>query len=212
VVTASRSGIDTTQEQAESAAKQRPLIANYGLYWGIEHVHWGKQGPNGGGKLLGRQRDKSSSQPVDFREQIGIYVLYADYKLVYVGQAGVGNAKLFERLRYHRNVDLQGRWNQFSWFGLRRVLKKGNLAAEATTVYPPIPSVLNHIEAVLIHTAEPALNRQGGRFGRESMQYVQYRDVDLVGLTQDERLTKLCRDVEDVQRRLDQLSGYLDKR
>jgi hypothetical protein len=44
-----------------------------------------------------------------------------------------------------------------------------------------VGDVLNHIEAVLISVAEPAHNRQAGRFGDEVEQYLQFRDEDEFG-------------------------------
>jgi hypothetical protein len=50
--------------------------------------------------------------------------------MVYAGQVGSGNQKL-DRLEQHRRDSLAGRWNKFSWFGLRRVKKTQDLANEA---------------------------------------------------------------------------------
>lgn len=69
------------------------------------------------GKLLGAASRSSKAHPVDFRVQRGIYALYADYELVYVGQTGSGDDRLFKRLKSHRNDHLSERWNRFSWFG-----------------------------------------------------------------------------------------------
>ncbi len=53
----------------------------------------------------------------------GVYALYADYELVYVGQTGAGNQRLFRRLRDHKKDHLSERWNRFSWFGTQWVTK-----------------------------------------------------------------------------------------
>jgi hypothetical protein len=39
--------------------------------------------------------------------------------------------------------------------------------------------ILNHIEAILISAVEPPHNKQGGRFGDDVEQYLQYRDQGL---------------------------------
>lgn len=93
------------------------MIWNYGLHWHVDRVWWGR--PNDRGLLYGAtNRNTLEKNAVDFREQIGIYALYADYELVYVGQAGTGGyATLFTRLRDHRSDHLSERWNRFSWFG-----------------------------------------------------------------------------------------------
>ena len=145
----------------------------------------------------------TTSEPVDFREQSGVYVLYADYRIVYVGQAGGGNQKLFARLRQHRRDALSQRWNQFSWFGIRRVKQNNELSVEAEGAHSTHGEVLDHIEAILIHTAEPPLNRQGGRFGEGVEQYLQRRDKDL-GETSDAIIRDLQLSLAQIAKRLDE--------
>lgn len=160
------------------------LIKNYGLFWSEEDVFWGA-GSNAG-TLYGVPAKNLTADYVDFREQSGVYVLYADYQMVYVGQAGAGNQKLFSRLKQHTRDALAGRWNQFSWFGIRKVNSStGKLAAEADGKHSTHAEVLNHIEAILIHAAEPKQNRQGGRFGEDVFQYLQRRDENLGPTTEE---------------------------
>jgi hypothetical protein len=83
------------------------LIQNYGLYWRAKDVFWGS-GPKAG-RLLGVPSKNTTAEPVDMREQSGVYVLYAEYKMIYVGQAGNGNQKLFDRLKQHNRDALSGR-------------------------------------------------------------------------------------------------------
>lgn len=165
------------------------LIRNYGLYWNVSDVYWGAG--RSCGTLLGVPATNLTADPIDFREQSGVYVLYADYEMVYVGQAGGGNQKLFDRLKQHKRDALSGRWNQFSWFGIRWVLQDGGLSAEADSAHSSHREVLNHIEAILIHAAEPTQNRQGGRFGESVDQYLQYRDAQNLGPTTDEMIREL---------------------
>lgn len=153
------------------------LIQNYGLYWRADDVFWGRGSK--AGSLLGVPASNITEEPTDFRQQAGVYVLYAEYDLVYVGQAGNGNQKLFDRLKQHRRDALAGRWDQFSWFGTRKVLKSNGLAKEAARAHSTHGQVLNHIEAILIQAAEPSQNRQGGRFGKKVQQFVQTRDENL---------------------------------
>lgn len=148
------------------------LIRNYGLFWSRKDVNWGKRGKNNAGSLLGLWSAEKKSKPVDFRCQRGIYVLYDDaFRLVYVGQAGAKNRYLFDRLRDRTKDDLAHRWSRFSWFGVRPVTDKFELGSdEAFEV--GTNGVLDHLEAILIASAEPPLNRQGGRFG-ESERFLQ---------------------------------------
>lgn len=164
------------------------LIQNYGLFWREEDVFWGRG--NNAGRLLGVLTTNTTADPIDFREQSGVYVLYAEYVMVYVGQAGNGNQKLFDRLKQHKRDALAGRWNQFSWFGTRRVKADGDLFSEVEGAHSTTEEVLNHIEAILIHVSEPKHNRQGGRFGKKVGQYLQTRD-ELLGPTAEEMIHEL---------------------
>jgi len=153
------------------------MIQSIGLFWRPDHVYWGA-GSNSG-KLLGIPANCRSDNPTDFREQAGIYVLYSEFRPIYVGQTGSGSQKLLVRLRQHRSDDLAERWDRFSWFGLRRVLGNNQLSRENRAAHPEIALVLNHIEAILIHAIEPPLNRQGGRFGESVTRFLQVRDERL---------------------------------
>ena len=154
------------------------LFTSMGLFWRADDVFWGTQ--KNPGSIQGIPAlNKRIGSPVNFREQVGIYVLYADYSIVYVGQTGNKRQKLFVRLRQHRRDDLAGKWNRFSWFGIRRVLGNGKLSTEKESVHPSLETTLNHIEGVLIHAAEPPMNGQGGRFGSSVKRFLQYRDERL---------------------------------
>jgi hypothetical protein len=169
------------------------LITTVGLFWHADSVFWGSQ--KNPGSLLGRPAKKRKEAPTDFRDQIGIYVLYADYSIVYVGQTGSGGQKLLYRLRQHRSDDLAERWNRFSWFGVRRVLGGGTLSKEKSAFHPSLQTVLNHVEAVLIHAAEPTMNGQGGRLGSNVVRYLQVRD-DRLGPTDHQMLAALYKNAD----------------
>lgn len=98
------------------------LISTVGFFWRADYAFWGAG--RSAGSLFGVPAQKVTATPIDFREQSGIYVLYADYQVVYVGQSGLENQKLLKRLKQHRVDDLADRWDRFSWFGIRRVLSK----------------------------------------------------------------------------------------
>ncbi|MFO0802775.1 MAG: GIY-YIG nuclease family protein [Gemmataceae bacterium] len=137
----------------------KTVIKNYGLLWNRDYVHWGA--PRNKGTLLGY---RSKKRIIDFRDQIGVYVLYdKDYVPVYVGQAGSGSKGLFSRLKQHMNDHLWNRWQHFSWFGLHpagtKILNKGS----GTYTFDR-PTALNIIEGILIAITEPRLNRQSAKF------------------------------------------------
>ena len=154
------------------------LFQNYGLFWHLDRIGWGSQGKGNQGTLLGYQLAKEA--PIDFRQQCGVYALYDDsYKILYVGQAGYGNARLYNRLHNHLWDHLAERWQRFSWFGIDPVVgpKGARRLEERDPDAPKINAVLNHLEAILIAAAEPALNRQGGKFG-DAQQFRQYWEED----------------------------------
>ena len=127
------------------------MIWNYGLHWHFDRVEWGCPGIAG---ALGGIEEGTSDGFVDFREQRGIYALYSDYGLVYIGQTGSGNNRLFGRLNSHRITGhLSGRWCRFSWFGIRWVTTAYELSADSRNVSPTpltIRTALNILEALSI--------------------------------------------------------------
>jgi hypothetical protein len=164
------------------------MIRNIGLFWSVSDVFWGRgKRP---GALLGVPKWSTTVAPTDFRDQVGVYALYAGYELIYIGQTGTGDQRLLARLKQHRKDDLAFRWDRFSWFGVRWVKQNRQLAAVAQAAHPELARVLNHMEAILIHTAEPPLNRQSGRWGTLVEWYIQRRDPRL-GPRQNEMVADL---------------------
>jgi len=176
---------------------EKRIIQSYGLRWKEADVFWGAG--SSPGRLLGVPEDETTVIPTDFREQAGIYILYSGNNLIYVGQVGSGKAKLFDRLKQHRKPKspLAGRWDSFSWFGLRRVINQGKALSQETMKAgsPTTIMALNHIEAVLIAATEPSMNKKWGKFGGDTKRYLQVRD---------ERLTT---DREMLEKILEQLDG-----
>lgn len=149
------------------------LIVAVGFFWGADLVGWG--GPGKQGQLLGVLATAKRENPIDFSDQVGVYVLYANYRLVYVGQTGKGKQALLHRLRQHRSDDLAGRWDRFSWFGVRRVLKQSQLSKKNAAFHPTLVNVLDQVEGILIHAAEPSLNLQRGRLKKSVKRYLQFK-------------------------------------
>lgn len=147
------------------------MIRSYGLHWRADRVGWGRQ--NNAGTLLGAASRSSRAQPVDFRLQRGIYALYAEYELVYVGQTGSKTDRLFNRLKCHRTDHLSERWDRFSWFGTQWVTRQHCLSADTAGVHETIGATLNMLEAVSVAISEPRLNLQRGRWG-DATQYFQW--------------------------------------
>ena len=138
------------------------MVTHYGLFWSERDVFWGHQ--KNFGQLLGQEkeprerrgapRNSERSQPKDFREYVGLYCLYSDNELLYIGEAGLGTkSSLFDRLKRHRKGSMAGRWNHFSWFGRKR--------CEGQT---EIKNALKQLEAITIAIINPGFNKQSGTF------------------------------------------------
>ena len=130
----------------ESVQGDVMLIQNYGLFWRRAWIHWGRG--NSAGHLKGTRVSAKTEDPVDFRNQQGVYCLHDEsFRLVYVGQAGGKNTqRLFIRLKQHREDAISERWTKFSWFGVRKVIGQGALKAEKNTAHPKIQDVLTTLK------------------------------------------------------------------
>jgi hypothetical protein len=176
------------------------LIRNFGHLWERKYINWGR--PNVRGHLKGY---RSKTHEVDFRDQIGIYVLFdKDLLPVYIGQAG-RNHRLFGRLKEHETDHLWNRWEHFSWFGLRRVDAKLHLSAydNVNKIFrAPGSLLLNQIEGALITAMEPKLNKQGARW-KDVEEYFQLIDEEMEEVT--------AGDILDSNDKLEKLIAGLSK-
>jgi hypothetical protein len=154
------------------------MIESYGLHWYANKVFWGR--PKVAGTLLGKASKSANAIPVDFREQRGVYALYASYELVYIGQTGAGNDRLLKRLKSHKIDHLADRWDRFSWFGTQWVTKQHVLSEDTAQLHPTVEIALNKLEAIAIAIAEPRLNLQRGRWA-DATQYFQHGKRDTMG-------------------------------
>ena len=100
---------------------------------------------------------------VDVWDQEGVYVLHADHLVVYVGLAH--GTRLGPRLRGHRDDHLAGRWDEFSWYGTRGVLRDGNLGVSGVNKNVRTIEALHLIESLMIRAAPGALNKSIGGLG-----------------------------------------------
>jgi hypothetical protein len=154
------------------------IIANMGLFWARTKVRWKGNAGIGRARLAGVRRWAKKSGVVNFWPQTGIYALYADYHLVYVGQAGLSDVScLGDRLKQHLTDDLAGRWDAFSWFGLQRINTTTNeVGARASFNLSSRSHLANVLEGIIIEVAEPPMNKQRGRFGKNVELYIQFDD------------------------------------
>ena len=173
-----------------------PIIKNYGFLWDRKWIYEGTGGQGNSGHLKGY----APAKPIaDFREQIGVYVLYdRDQQIVYVGQAGNGNATLFTRLKNHMSGELWNRWQYFTWVGFRDVNANGNLSNHQEILTKinnyTYAKALNEIEGILIEVIEPKLNKQSGKLA-SAVEYRQHIDERLQEVSNSE-LKEILRSIK----------------
>ena len=140
----------------------------FGMYWQRNDVYWASKP-----LLLGRTHPKADR--VDLAGQQGVYLLYdQDGVVVYVGQAT--KQSIGQRLAQHTKDRLRGRWQRFSWFGIRPVDEDGSLGlVTAGTITPA--RLTSTLEALLIEALEPRQNRAGSSYS--GIEYLQVTDPKL---------------------------------
>lgn len=149
---------------APEAEEPCEVITSFGMYWRKDEVEW-KKNP----KLLGMQQ--IGATPVDFCNQIGIYLLYDGREVIYVGRAK--ERPLGQRLYEHTLDRLSGRWDRFSWFGLLPVSETGQIMAQPKSY--DSSQLIPAMEALLIEALEPRQNRKRGD-DLASVEYIQKLD------------------------------------
>jgi hypothetical protein len=105
--------------------------------------------------------------------------------VIYVGRA---TDSLFARLKTHTADRLGGRWDRFSWFGLRGVRDNGELSDGEVTWNQDV--VVETMEALLIESLEPPLNRRRGD-NLSAAEYIQTLDPQIVGAKKKALLDEL---------------------
>jgi len=131
----------------------KSLIQAFGISWSRDKVDFKAAKP----KLLGISM--VGSDPVDFAEQTGVYILYDGARCVYVGRVS-GKQRFSTRLREHTRDRLSGRWDRFSWFGTKGVTGDGKLIEANGAI--SLETLIASMEALLIEGLEPPLNRRQG--------------------------------------------------
>ncbi len=154
------------REQAEKTEAIDQLdeagaLRAFGMFWQRDLVAWNKAP-----KLLGRQ-GIDGADLINLAGQVGVYLLHDRERVVYVGQT---TTTLFGRLKLHTTGRMATRWDRFSWFGLRDVSENGVLS-DAHVVWGQ-EVMIKTMEAILLESLEPPLNRRGGD-GLTGKEYVQ---------------------------------------
>ena len=147
--------------------KPTGLIQSFGMYWRASEVVW-KSNP----RLLGQQQ--IGSDQINFSNQVGVYVLYDRDRVIYVGRTT--DRAIGQRLFEHTKGRMNGRWDRFSWFGLKGVDEKGDLVAADFNLNGE-NILIETLEAILIETLEPPQNRKrGDQFS--ATEYLQIQDPE----------------------------------
>ncbi len=172
------------------------MITHYGLFWSERDIFWGK--PKKEGKMLGQELSgnhyvkrmdpvKDESDKIkNFRDYVGLYCLYGDGNLIYIGEAGLGNqGTLFLRIRQHKKGPMAGRWDSFSWFG------RENCDGKTET-----EKALKQLEAIAIAIINPGFNKQKGAF-KEAKEVSQVSHTEAEGdmETKLENLEKMIKEL-----------------
>jgi hypothetical protein len=153
----------------DESSTEAGLINAFGMYWERSKVLWEQQT-----RIYGKQQE--TSQPVDFSEQAGVYLLHDMQGVVYVGR--ITEQNLGRRLYQHTTDRLSGRWNQFSWFGIYAVQGDGSLGKSIKFSSVSVEVVIATMEALLIEGLEPRQNRRRGD-GFQAIEFLQSDDPQL---------------------------------
>lgn len=133
------------------------LVKCFGHFWNPDIIEWGGDG-SGNGKLIGRIKREGKAHQIDFWKAKGIYVLYSDFKPIYVGKAI--KTSIGKRVRDHLTDRLAGRWDMFSWYSMSRPrITEADVSSPGQRQLKP-ETVINTLEALAILIADPALNRK----------------------------------------------------
>ncbi|MFO1015011.1 MAG: hypothetical protein U1E50_14735 [Caulobacteraceae bacterium] len=136
-------------------------------------------------RIFGRQG--LGATDVDFSNQVGVYLLHDRDRVIYVGRA---TDTLASRLKAHTTDRLGGRWDRFSWFGLRGVSDEGTLG-EPTAAWTHLV-VIETLEALLIESLEPPLNRRRGD-NFSAVEYIQVEDPEIDKAKRKQLLDQLAK-------------------
>ncbi len=178
------------QDEISAAAKggavqeEAGALRAFGMFWKRDSVYWlGKP------QLLGKQGAGATN--VNFASQLGVYLLHDRERVIYVGRA---SDTLFARLKAHTTDRLGGRWDRFSWFGLRSVLDNGELS-DGDDVPWGQEVVIETMEAVLIESLEPPLNRRRGD-NFSGAEYIQASDPQIEKIKNKAFLEKISKHLD----------------
>ncbi|WP_337171751.1 GIY-YIG nuclease family protein [Gemmatimonas aurantiaca] len=127
------------------------LIKTFGEFWNTAAVDWDS------GKLKGSGKIDDRSVTIDFWSAKGVYVLYHDFRAVYVGKS---ESAMGDRLKAHLTDRFAGRWDMFSWYSVCKANKTSGGVNDPTVRKIDLNDAVKTFEALLIATMTPPLNRR----------------------------------------------------
>jgi len=151
----------------QSISKGDTLIRSYGEYWSRDAVAWDRKEMAGTRQHYKKniKNKKAKVKACDAWYQHGIYALYSDFKLVYVGMAKSTDNGIGSRLFAHHKFARMGRrWDSFSWFGIKGYGENGEMQPYDGRSAVSEATIIRTLELVAILIADPPLKRSQGRF------------------------------------------------
>jgi hypothetical protein len=130
------------------------IVKSYGEFWNPDAVDWGAK------ELLGTWRDAGTNKENNFWSAKGIYVLYQEFKPLYVGKALADSSGVGKRLADHLSDRLVGRWDMFSWYSLSKPSKTSSSVNLAGGRHLSTKQMIETLEAMAILITDPPLNRK----------------------------------------------------
>ena len=181
------------------------IIKSYGEFWRADLIEW-----EGKKEIIGWATNKS--RKANFWDMLGIYALYSNYKLIYIGQSS--KQSIGVRLKGHYlKYELKNRWDTFSWYGIRDVLKVNK---DKNDMYPlgsvnkresvSSEKAIEILETLAIRIADPDLNRQRRRFKHKDI------NAELFHQYVPKKINELNKIIKDLDEKLDKHFKDLQKK
>ncbi|NOS83738.1 MAG: GIY-YIG nuclease family protein [Ignavibacteria bacterium] len=168
------------------------IIKAYGLNWDPKLIY-GYKGLVARKCFKGDVRNKDKHFEIDFWKTRGIYTLFRNFEIVYVGK--VTDMNLGDRIRNHFN-NIGDHWDTFSFFSFTKVnFATRNVSTVTDSFHSNRSTVIKTLEAILINTAEPYLNKQEARFP-DAFRAIQY------DYTNDKSITDIYKKLEKIEKKL----------
>lgn len=162
--------------------KRKHIFGAYGMFWDRGEVNWSPGSGPAAWQLLGRiNKNKGALRICDFRRAQGFYILFDDFRAVYVGLAR-GKQGLGSRLRTHQSTRQD--WQRFCWFSFDDVVDGtahdgwSVIRRRAAMSGGSADLVLRECEALLI-TILGSKNQNEMRF-QTANRWEQLREADLL--------------------------------